>query len=247
MMKVLPETTNPAPDRIRRQHLPRQSRYTRYRSCLRWEFGFCCPLCLLHEADLAPASGSEGWGLLGAEHLDPVSAHPELRDEYGNLLYVCRLCNGARGAAPVDGPRGRLLNPCAHPWAGHFTPRSDLLEAAEGDPDASYTAEVYGLNDRRKVALRRLRRERIQECRAMIHDGYHLVARLLAKPFDSVVLETAELLFRNIRAAKKDLERYRAIPMDAPEVCRCETGKRPVLGLPDWLEAQVWSLEDTSA
>jgi hypothetical protein len=60
MRKILPPVTQPWPQVIVRQHKPPEAKYKTYRACLRWEFGFSCAFCLLHETDLMPC-GAEGW------------------------------------------------------------------------------------------------------------------------------------------------------------------------------------------
>ena len=80
---ILPPTTAPRGP-IRRVHRPKQYAgkrgYEKYRRCLRWEFGFTCSFCLLHESDFhvglaaIPAAGS---GLFTIEHLLARSTNPE--------------------------------------------------------------------------------------------------------------------------------------------------------------------------
>lgn len=162
-MKILPRRTLPSPTRVDRRHRPTRAKhrygYRAYRACLRWEFGFTCAFCLLHEADLAE-HGAEGLGLLGIEHFRPVSSGREGVNEYDNCFYCCRLCNEARAAAPGAGPQGaRLLNPCSTPWGRSFqVTDDDCLQPPPDDADALYTAAVYDLNDPRKITLRSFRR-----------------------------------------------------------------------------------------
>src|SRR5690349_1008078 len=105
-MKILPPQTLPPNARIERRHQPEgvtgRYGYRAYRACLRWEFGFTCAFCLLHEADLAPF-GAEGLGVMTIEHFVPVSVDEEKAGEYRNCYYACRLCNQSRSNAPVDG------------------------------------------------------------------------------------------------------------------------------------------------
>src|SRR5262249_26671335 len=84
--------------------------YEQFRPCLRWEFSFTCPFCLLHEAQVCPAgaaASSQYW----IEHLSPQSERPELRNVYSNLVHACRRCNLARRYRPsVDSRKPRLLD-----------------------------------------------------------------------------------------------------------------------------------------
>ncbi len=131
-MKILPKSTEPPDRKVRRRHNPeaRTGRrgYRSYRDCLRWEFGFSCGFCLLHEADLA-AHGAEGLGIMGVEHFVPVAAATEAINDYANCFYACRLCNGARSNVPVSLLGKRLLNPCDDVWAEHFEADGDRLLA----------------------------------------------------------------------------------------------------------------------
>jgi hypothetical protein len=63
MKAYLPPATHPWRRKIERQHLPIEGSYSSFRPCVRWEFGFSCAFCLLHEADVM-LSGAEGWGLI---------------------------------------------------------------------------------------------------------------------------------------------------------------------------------------
>ena len=54
-MKILPPQTKPPTSPIERRHRPRpvhgRQGYLKFRPCLRWDFGFTCPFCLMHESD----------------------------------------------------------------------------------------------------------------------------------------------------------------------------------------------------
>ena len=75
-MKILPPVTHPWSEKIVRRHTPRSLKgakgYQAYRPCLRWEFGFSCAFCLVHEVDLAPYPIA-GSGLTQVEHFIPKS------------------------------------------------------------------------------------------------------------------------------------------------------------------------------
>lgn len=90
-MKILPPETHLPSAPLRRQHLPEPASYSEYRQCLRWEFGFSCAFCLLHEADLIE-NGIEGTGFMGIEHRVTRSSAPTQEDAYGNCYYACRFC-----------------------------------------------------------------------------------------------------------------------------------------------------------
>src|ERR1700730_10113620 len=111
MIKILSLGTLPWPEAFSRRHRPPAADFSTYRPCLRWEFGFCCALCLLHESDIA-ACGATGWGIMSIEHLIPQSVAPERANDYLNCIYACGRCNRSRRNLQ-DLPSGaRLLNPC---------------------------------------------------------------------------------------------------------------------------------------
>lgn len=244
-MKILPPRTRPPSSTIDRRHTPRPTvgrfGYQTYRACLRWEFGFTCAFCLLHESDFGE-QGTEGLALTGIEHFDPVSAQGGVND-YENCFYSCRLCNGSRARARiVDRPGRRLLNSCLDVWADHFEATSDdCLRPRSGDVDAAYTHRIYDLDDRRKVALRQARRERIGEALEVLRDVPELLGLLLERireqPSDLFALRVAELLSASIQRARSDLHRYAAIPKDANRACRC--GRSDHHELPPGLAEQL--------
>jgi hypothetical protein len=130
-MKILPLQTLPPQKKVERRHAPPETTgrygYREYRSCLRWEFGFTCAFCLLHEGDLADL-GAEGMGLTWIEHFLPASLDAEKVNEYENCFYTCPFCNRSRGTAPAVDEKGRkLINPCSHAWAERFFRRRSSL------------------------------------------------------------------------------------------------------------------------
>jgi hypothetical protein len=251
-MRLLPPQTIPPTHRIERTHDPRVASgrygYQLYRSCLRWDFGFTCAFCLLHEADLAE-HGIEGTALTSVEHFLRFGTAPENASKYSNCFYACRFCNGARAAAPViDRDERRLINPCDDAWGDHFFLSEDRLLARVGDRDAEYTEAAYNLNDPRKIALRQSRRERLTEWLELLEEGPSLEAELLqrmnrATPIERAQqnLRAAHRLRRCMEAALRDIRRYAAVPEDADASCRCAA--RPAFELPVWLRDQTLELE----
>ena len=123
-MDILPARIEPFCHLIRRVHAPTplssEGGYRAHRPCLRWEFGFTCAACLLHESDFTEY-GTEGTGLMTIEHLEPRSADPARANDYDNCIYLCRFCNGERSDKPVVNKDGdHLLNPTEVVWADHF-------------------------------------------------------------------------------------------------------------------------------
>ncbi len=239
-MKILPTTTKPPNRRIGRRHAPAMASgrygYREYRPCLRWEFGFSCAFCLIHESDVSP-SGVEGLGVTTVEHYEPASTDPAALNDYENCFYVCRLCNGARHALPVVGGDGRLLNPCLDVWREHFAAVGDRLQPVPGDRDARYTHESYDLDDERKVRMRKLRRETIEECLAVIESCGSRIPDLMEhfnQIGDPSSLDVAEELWQSTVLAVRQLARSCAIPGDAPAECRCPD-KESFIFLRGWI------------
>jgi hypothetical protein len=217
---------------------------------VRWEFGFTCAFCLLHESDLT-AHGIEGTGLMGIEHFVPVSQADEKVNDYGNCFYACRFCNGARATAPAmaSGTR-RLLNPCDDAWGVHFQlGEENRLLPRSGDADAAYTEEVYDLNDGRKVEIRSWRRERLEELLKVLYEAPASAQELVALcsfvepvPERELLLRTAQGLWEDARRALLDLRRFSAIPRDAAMSCRCV--RLDHHELPRYLADQTFEVED---
>jgi hypothetical protein len=206
---------------------------------LRWEFGFTCAFCLLHESDLA-GKGAEGLGLTTIEHFVPARTEPWRINQYDNCFYACRLCNRARSGRPVIDSTGRsLLDPCRHRWADHFRITDDgWLLAREEDGDAAYTEWAYDLNDLRKVELRQWRATTIREHLELIAEAPDLEERLLAESAGGLGgLRTIQRLREGARIARAFMKQYMAIPRDADPACRC--GRNDHHTLPSWLEEQT--------
>ena len=160
-MRILPDRTAPPNSPFLRRHAPQEGAYQSYRHCLRWDFGFTCAVCLVHEADLKDI-GAEGFALTAVEHYHPRSLRQDLVNSYDNCLYICRLCNTARSNRPaIDATGRRLLNITIDRWSDHFRLDGAKLESRDGDANAQYTYEAYDIDDPRKRAMRRNRQEAI--------------------------------------------------------------------------------------
>lgn len=252
-MKLLPTTTLPWSDKIERRHNPQQARgrygYRRYRPCLRWEFAFSCAFCLCHEADLV-AHGTEGTGLTQIEHYEPAAQDEARINDYWNCFYICRFCNQARSTTPVHGKSGALLlNPAESCWRDHFFLVDDELHWDPHDRDATYTGLTYDLNDPRKLAMRKKRREILQESLDLLDRGTDLRDRLLeqsSKTAEPGFVELAQLIDELLRLAWRDLLQFQPIPADADSPCGCKE-KNAQATLPGVLERQLLQVEPPDA
>ncbi|HEX6903532.1 MAG TPA: hypothetical protein VF789_27695 [Thermoanaerobaculia bacterium] len=250
--RYLPSATLPWGREIERRHQPAQGHYSSYKPCLRWEFGFSCAFCLLHESDLM-FGGISGWAVMQVEHSVPRSQYPFQRDAYSNCFYICERCNKHRGAIPNQDDRGNiLLDPCNAVWSEHFELVNDRLRPRSGDGDAEYTWESYSLDDPVKVRLRERRRQWIEKHADALLDTLELEPEVLGRFVEeSADGEVAELLKRldeaqGLRKARRllleNLARFEPVPKDHDIACRC--GHNAHHSLPEVLAEQAVGLAE---
>lgn len=243
MPVLLPDVTRPPSEPPGRVHRPPRAGWRTYRDCLRWEFGFTCAFCLVHEADLDEFDAARA-GRTSIEHRELRSTHPELADDYANCFHACRFCSGARATRPATAADGRrLLDPCRETWAMHFQAADGRLSPLPGDRDAEYTHSTYRIDDARRVLMRRRRARDLPVARRTDGDGPRRIEVLLrmaaaAGDADRRELEAAarDLNFQ-VGTARDVLRRYAAVPADAPRTCRC--GDAVPRHLPAWLAEQT--------
>ena len=247
-MRILPPRTRPARRKIDRHHHPKIPHYKQFRDCLRWEFGFSCAFCALHEADLEPF-GAKGSGSMHIEHfrLQDAGRSPDT-NLYDNCFYACKYCNLSRGRRPLQSKSGaQLLNPCTVQWSDRFSLQSNHLVPAVSDADAAYTLEVYDLNAPNKVRRRRHRRRAILDavCAYRRFPGdIDRFLRLAAMVKDSTdrreLLKHIRILRIRWKDAIRQLARFRAEPKDRNAACRCSI--EGACNLPLFLNEQCWTL-----
>lgn len=217
MAKILPAEASPPPVAIERRHAPKtaggKKGYQRYRNCLRWDFGFTCPFCLQHEADIEPR-GVEGTGNTTVEHrqLQKDEEDDTTRNEYGNCLYACKYCNRDRHIADLVDTNGRvLLDPTQVVWSEHFELRNDQLVAVAGDPNADYTVESYKPNQPRKVTARRSRRKRITQALDNLAGARERERQLIEIASRQKNVDDRRTLIQHARALRSAREQLRKI------------------------------------
>jgi hypothetical protein len=240
---VLPAQTFPADEAFTRRHDPRSigQGYAVFRDCLRWEFGFSCAACLLHEHDIISYGGTEGWGVMHIEHVVARSHDGHLAGAYGNVIFVCRFCNGARSDAPhIDSSGRRLLDPTKDVWSKHFRVEGDHILPVKDDVDAAYTEDIYEINDPRKVKLRRNRRLRLGDFLKALEKPRVRMRQLRLRQETQVTKEIAELRDEVDRLCRlANLNEW--IPDDAPAKCRCE--RASARNLPASYERQIFKID----
>lgn len=201
---------------------PARRSYKTYRNCLRWDFGFTCAACLLHESVFGP----HGYGQTSAEHVIPQTTDDTLINSYGNLIYLCVRCNSARQNRSLINTRGnRILDPRVDPWGSRFDLIADKFVGR--DSDADYTIDAYDLNDEVKVNLRKRFREELTRT-------ISAYLRLWEVSYEPYSVEDAAFL----RQLRNDFgstlrSKYSLQPSDAPSRCTC--GRGIVLQLPSAL------------
>lgn len=176
------------------------------------------------------------------EHFVPQSRSRGSRSSYSNCFYICRFCNLARNALPNQSGDGRqLLNPVDQVWLEAFVASGDEIRPRlANDADATYTCETYRLNDRRKVRLRKVRREVVDDCLDYLRRASEMERRLLEQVEEGGGidhLETAWAIAAVRSLAYRDLLRYQAVPADRPAECPCGDTKHHTL--PAVLEEQT--------
>ncbi|MFO0610408.1 MAG: hypothetical protein U0324_45025 [Polyangiales bacterium] len=230
--KILPARTRPHAGVIARVHAPTVETWGNFLDCLRWEFGFTCAICLLHEHDFVlPGTGVSRTGQFSIEHkvLKSTPAGEVIENDYANCLYLCRFCNGTRGDRHAHvAPEGRLLDPVADRWDAHFAANDDSLTPLPNDGDAAYTERAYGINDGNRRERRGARARLIEALRR------DLLARV--EDIRAVDVELQGSLSVEARGAKmtqrgrwrveaegivEKLKDFLGVPRDAPPLCKC--------------------------
>jgi len=251
-MKILPPILQPPNLPIRHRHTPPpiggagRFGYQAFRRCIRWDFGFTCPFCLLHESDFVGGGGAERTGITSIEHQIPVSKDASLTNRYSNCLYACRFCNRARSNTPVTQAGRTLLNPSEVSWSTYFRITNDVIVLRTYDQNAEFTLATYDLQDPTKTERRRLRRELISDRLALLEQGPTDEATLLQTASECLIanphraqtlLAIANRLRHQMRLARQDLSRFVGVPVDAPTACRRNTVKNHAI--PEVLDRQL--------
>jgi hypothetical protein len=239
-MRIVSRKPRIPPSPWHRRHSPKPATassrgYEVYRPCLRWEFGFACPFCLLHEVQVAP-TGARGSRTFWIEHVLTSKESPDDRSEYMAIVYACARCNNARGSRPSTQDGAALLNPSVQSWSEHFQWSGHELKPIT--EDAKLTAEVYDINSPVKLGLREELERIIDENVRLLRSGPAMISELMADldslPSDRRVsrLQIISQLHSCLIRARSSLERLRAVPHDADVTCRCESP--PPYDLPAW-------------
>lgn len=139
---------------IRSPNVPAGLPYIEYNPYLRSDFYFSCAYCSMTECE---AQGIR----FTIDHYEPVSAKPELVDEYGNLMYACEECNARKGdRCPPPAARAagmRFFRIDEQPRSEHF--RVDGYKIEGTTETGRYTVDAVDLNRASLVRLREIRQK----------------------------------------------------------------------------------------
>lgn len=157
-------TTKPSALVVRSQ-VPPAKNYAEYRRYLRRDFWYSCAYCTMTEAEAQAVRFT-------IDHYEPVSARPDLRDEYSNLMYACDECNRRKGSltppATAREAGVRFFRPDSDDHDEHFELNGPRVQGQT--PIGEFTVDAIDLN---RNALRRLRqlRERILKNQEYLLEG----------------------------------------------------------------------------
>jgi len=194
-----------------------KSDYHDYRDILRFDFWFSCAYCTLFENE------PSGIGF-EIDHYYPKSLHPQLTNDYYNLIWSCRHCNQHKSNFS--------------PSAAQVSQGYVILRPDQDDPSEHFEIENYDLKGKSKTGefnieklnlnrqpLRRLReiRKRFCEAERYITFGiYYLTSIRL----DLINNPKQRLLFSKIR--QKVAEKYDEVSNIADELIR-DLARSPLL------------------
>ena len=124
-------------------------RYGEYRNWLRDEFSFRCVYCLRRETWLTTRKDHE------IDHFLPQRDHEDIENDYDNLVFACRECNGTKGAKYLPSPAKVAYGDCLRV--------DELGEIHAKNEQGEIMIEILRLDAPERTALRRRILETIDE------------------------------------------------------------------------------------
>lgn len=200
---------------VRSKVLPRVN-YLDYREELRLDFCYSCAYCSMTEF--------EGSGIgFQIDHYYPRSTHPQLINEYENLMWTCERCNQYKTDFCPDVQDIQVGNIIIRPDrddpGNHFDLRGYLLMGKTHTGD--FNIEWLDLNRRQLIVLRELR-ERFSDATDYIAFG---IQQLISFKIDRVSKDK-RVIFQKIR--KRVLEKKGQLEKSINSVLR-EFARSPLL------------------
>lgn len=236
---------------------PSRNGYSEYRQCARWDFGFSCAFCLVHESDILLFS--ESLEELKRETIEHKILQSDDRDasyQYTNCFYACFWCNRVdRWKTPLvrESDNATLLDPVSTPWASVYSRSgSRLTLIATESIDAVYTDKTYNPNNPKKVFFRKTRddyiqshTEQIKACALSISENLNCLRMAIPESARLSLKRSNKALLKQIRIHFDLLVKIAPIPSDQNKndcICRPQAHQT----LPSFLESQCkdYSLTD---
>lgn len=216
---------------VRSTEIPPNKPYPEYRFWLRCDFFFSCAYCSMSEAEAQAIRFT-------IDHYEPKSAHPELANEYANLMYCCDECNTRKGdRCPPESARAdgmRFFRPDSDYWEDHFKRKGLLLDAKSNV--GRYSIEAIDLS---RTTLRKLRdlRARLKQSERQIEQGVRGLRqfsidqlphgmRLRALQFISSAASVREELITAIDRALREAARSQLLEEETPAELKEQTKER---------------------
>ena len=222
------------PDReliVRSPGIPPDRPYKEYRPYLRHDFFLSCAYCSMTEAEAQAIRFT-------IDHYEPKSSHPELENDYANLMYCCDECNMRKGdrcpppSARADGLR--FFRPDSDYWSDHFKRQGVRLEGSS--KVGEFSIEAIDLN---RGTLRKLRdlRTRLAQSERQIEQGVRGLTnfsidqlppaiRARALHFKNSFLEMREELAKAIDRALREAARSQLLEDETPTELKEATDQR---------------------
>ncbi len=206
------------------------SKYNDYKPHLQPLFRSRCAYCISHEEMMG------GYDAMEVDHFRPLS-RPEfkhLENEWTNLYYACRLCNGRGGKSnhwPTDEEEARglrFIDPCEDDPDDHLRitrhPNSgDLCWLRALTPAGRYTRDKIGLNRKQLIDIRRRLMRQDREEQAAFDRNRQQIERLTndvdergATPNVEEVLRSLQEEQQRILRRMEDLRSRRPFPIEEP-------------------------------
>ncbi len=173
--------------------------YREYREQLRRKAGYRCDYCGVAEGAFM-LGGVEGWGVFMVEHFLQEASSGLIDDvQYG--LYICRLCNLARGVVSSDDSGRKIIHRRMQDYSSHlYLDDRGILKARSSA--GRFSISALKLNDPRKVKLRLEELKAVEWRREVLPEIPRLlegVARLSGEARDDSMVARLELLVNFIR------------------------------------------------
>lgn len=135
---------------LKRSEVEKSNNYSDYKQELRKDFFYSCGYCSTSEAEFH--------GNFEIDHYLPQKKHPELKNDYNNLIWSCFECNRAKGDFDSSNNQYKIFRPDEYCADDHFELENDVLKGKTHEIGET-TINILRLNSKRLRTLRTIRRE----------------------------------------------------------------------------------------